>query len=97
MAEILSTQTVLDLPPNGSKKRPILNPGSWSQEKREGTARHTGRNETMINPHQTLAALEHAIQALDLVLIGQRIEPDELATTLRELRMARVEHLKEIG
>jgi hypothetical protein len=51
----------------------------------------------MIDHHATLQAVEHAIQALELVRIGHRIEPDELATTVRELRAVRLEHLKEIG
>lgn len=91
---VLSTDSVIQFPPNRARKREQNNPGTWPQEIRESIVKQVS---PAIDHHRTLAAIEHAIQALDLVRIGRKIEPDELSTTIKELRAVRVEHLKEIG
>lgn len=45
--------------------------------------------------NNALFAIEHAIQILDMLDVKMKIEPDELKTTLKELRAARIEILGE--
>lgn len=92
--EIFSSHSIRDRAPKPDKNARALNPGSWPQHWREAIFKEIAPAE--ISTENTLSVIEHAICVLDAVRIGQRIEPDMLATTLRELRATRVEYLKAL-
>lgn len=85
----IETSGIIPLP-NPSKLVMAKNPHTWPQE----VKKEADMSVAPTLEEKTLYALENAIALLDIARMNQKLLPDEIRTTLNQLRSVRVEYLK---